>query len=108
MSFTGLLNSLCDIQSKAETQTGSGQLSQSWSVRLAGVMCRANVDRTAGENPALGQHATKNARFYFTIDTSISEADRIVFKGETWEVVAVTSDSSGDHLEVQAVVRYNR
>lgn len=100
MSFKQLLIHRCTIQEKTTAQNDVGQMIETWSEKEANVKCRANLDRTPSVSETIGKQTTQGGRFYFDIATEIEVYDRIVFDGNTYDVVLAPQDSSGHHLEV--------
>lgn len=96
MSFTKLLNKTCVIQQKAETQTGIGELTLTWSTKASGVKTRYLQAKQAELRGAF-QVTSEDYKFFFEFATDISIADRIVVDGQTYEVKHVLSDSSAHH-----------
>jgi cell shape-determining protein MreC len=102
MSFSKLLNTTCNIQSKSESQGSTGELSLSWSNKATSVPCRIQSGKNASVSEDIGKRSLVGVKVYFEIDVDINEGDRIVSDGITYDVILVAQDSSGDHLEVQA------
>lgn len=102
MSFESLLNDTCDIQSKTATQTGSGELSVTWSDKATDVPTRRRTSKQPSVVNGIGQVTITSYTFYFLPETDITEADRIVYDSEVYGVVLAAKDSSGHHLEVLA------
>lgn len=93
MSFAKLLNKTCVIQEKAETQTGLGELTLSWSNKATGVKTRY---MQVSQSELLGSYqlTLEDYKFYFEADTDVLIADRIVVDSKTFEVKHVATDSS--------------
>ena len=102
MSFSKLLNTTCDIQSKTESQGSTGELTASWSNKANDVPCRINSGKNASVSEDIGKRSLVAVKIYFEVDVDINEGDRIVTEDETYDVILVAQDSSADHLEVQA------
>lgn len=102
MPFEALLNETCDIQSKAATQTSSGELSVAWSNKATDVPTRRRTSKQPSVVNGIGQVTIVQYTFYFLPETDITEADRIVFDSGIYNVVLAGKDSSGHHLEVLA------
>jgi len=102
MSFEKLLNKLCTIQVKTDSQNATGSVTSSWADTYVSIPCRYN--RATGGKVLSGayQVTLQDYVFYFKIDTTISEGNRIVVDGRTFEVLNAYKDSSGHHWEVFA------
>lgn len=104
MSFVGLLQDTCTVQSKVETQSSSGEVLVTWVDKLTNLKTRMhdlNL-RKPFVDGSIGLVTLGNHRFYFEIGTNITQADQIVFKGKSYQVVEVAEDSAHDHMEVAA------
>jgi|GEM_PF-4002304 head-tail adaptor len=102
MSFENLLNQLCSIQSKTDSQTATGQVSSAWVDKATNVKTRMVAQKNPQVFGTLGHYTVADFKFYFLTGTDITEADRIVLNGETYDVVIAYPDSSGHHIEVGA------
>lgn len=102
MSFESLLNKLCTISTKTETQNATGSVTSSWASTFTNVPVRYNRSKTGTVNSGVYQVTLEDYTFYFLPDVTISIADRIVVDGKTFEVAHVYKDSSDHHLEVFA------
>jgi len=104
MSFEKLLNKLCTVQVKTETQGSTGSVSESWTNTYTNVMCRYNrvIQGKGSVVSGAYQVTLEDYTFYFKPDQVISKANRIVVDGLTFEVEHVFKDSAGHHLEVFA------
>jgi head-tail adaptor len=102
MSFEALLNDTCTIESKTAAQTDSGELSLAWTSKATDVKTRRATNKNPSVVNTIGQVTVAHYTFYFLPDTDITEADRIVFDSATYDVVLVSKDSSGHHLQVLA------
>ena len=108
MSFSKLLNTTCDIQSKTESQGGTGELSLSWSNKATDVACRINSSKSSNVSESIGKRSVVNVKVYFEITVDINEGDRIVTDDRIYDVITVSQDSSGDHLEVEASYTFQK
>lgn len=102
MSFEGLLNSICSIQGKTDSQTGTGQVSSAWADKATNVKTRMVAQKSPQVFGTLGHYTVADFKFYFLLGTDITEADRIMFGGEAYEVIIASPDSSNHHIEVGA------
>jgi len=104
MSLDKLLNKLCTIQTKTETQNATGSVTLSWADTYVSVPVRYNRI-SQGQGRVLSgsyQVTLQDYVFYFRNDAIISEGNRIVVDGRTFEVLHAYKDSSGHHWEVFA------
>ena len=101
MSFFDLLRTPCTIQGKTESQTTSGEVTQSWT-DLADVMTRFHRNLQPFVTEEGYQVTTLSYKFYFDPAVMISEGHRIKVGTDIYEVLGVFSDSSGHHKEVFA------
>lgn len=102
MSFDKLLNKTCVIQTKTETQTGTGSVTTVWDDTYTSIPVR--YQRAGAGRRLVGSYQVtlEDYVFYFKVGQTISKADRIVVDSRTFEVDHVFQDSSGHHLEVFA------
>ena len=96
MSFCKLLNKLCTIEQKTETQGALGEVSLSWSDKAINVKTRY-VQAKQSELRGGYQVTIEDYKFYFLVSADIAIADRIVVDGDTFEVMHVLYDSSDHH-----------
>jgi head-tail adaptor len=100
MSFLGLLNMVCDIQAKTNTQTTSGQLTAAWTDTATGVKTtkyRKSPSRTSDKESRV---YLSDFTFIFEIGTAIEIGNRIHIDGEYFDVLSASPDSRKHHLEV--------
>lgn len=104
MSFNTLLNKTCTIQTKTESQSGTGSITESWGNTYTSVPCRYNRANASKGSTFAGQYQVtiKDFIFYFKSDATIGEGSRIVVDGKTFNVQQVFKDSAGHHYEVFA------
>ena len=106
MSFAKLLNKLCTIQTKTESQNDTGSVTTSWADTYVSIPVRYNrASGKGGVNNGSLQVTLEDYTFYFKPDVTISIADRIVVDGKTFEVEHVYMVSNNHHLEVMGKLR---
>lgn len=102
MSYDSLLNKTCIIQSKANTQTISGQINSAWSNLYTGIACRKVMNR----EPKIFDNDSKvyvdDYKIYFKIGQAIEINNRIIIDNLTYEVLSVGTDSAEHHIKVFA------
>ena len=96
MSYCKLLNKLCTIQQKTETQGALGELSISWNDKYTTVKTRY-VQAKQSELRGGYQVTIEDYKFYFLATTDIAIDNKIVVDGDMFEVMHVLSDSSSHH-----------
>ena len=104
MSFEKLLNSLCDIQEKSETQDALGSVdSPSWTNIATNVKTRKSP---VTQKPQVGDedyHVTlEDFVFFFLASVTVGKANRIVFDSQNYQILGVRKDSKDHHKEVFA------
>ena len=107
MSYEGLLNKTCTIESPVETQTGTGEISRSWSEVAAGVKTRIHRVTNSREQVLVGDYQVtlEDFKFHFMPSVTVEKNYRIVVGSDTYEVLAVVNDSSGRIKTVFARVK---
>lgn len=97
MSYKSLLNKYCDIQESTATQSELGEVTYDWTVKKANVKTR--VSRVSRETVIDGEYrvTVEDFKFYFTRDTAVTRNNRLEIEGETYEIIAIVSDSSDHH-----------
>lgn len=102
--FTNLLISTCDIQEKAQVQSGYEKVLE-WANILTGVRTRKDSSNSPSITDVNIRINTDDDIFYFDADINVKRGNRIVFDSEYYDVLKVNKsyDSVGvHHLEVVA------
>lgn len=106
MSFKKMLNKLCTIQTKTESQNATGSITTSWANTYQNVLVRYNrTSSKGGVNVGSLQVTLEDFTFYFESTVTISVADRIVVDGKTFDVEHVYTVSNNHHKEVMGKIR---
>jgi len=101
-SFSALLIHTCDIQAKTLNTSGYEQVA-AWANVAAGVSCRHDYDGSVSISDTELRENKDDDVFFFNADASVSEGNRIVHDGKTYDVIKVRKlyDSAVlHHLEV--------
>ena len=100
MSFTKLLKSLCTIQTLSTTQTGTGDVTKTWTDAYTNVPTRYSRSKDPSVVQGTYQITLSDYNFYFEIGVDINIDDQIIVDGKTFEVRFVSEDSSHHHQKV--------
>ncbi len=105
MSYTGLLVNTCDVERYTTgVPDAYGTPAKTWAAHLSGIACRfqsgtgRGIGR-AGMEVRVGAKVVVADYLFFTGDVDITEQDRVVSGGVTYEVLLVTDkqDSTDSH-----------
>lgn len=103
-NFSVLLISLCDIQGKSLAVSGY-TTAPTWSTLFTSVPTRKDSQTGSSISDGQVRENTDDDVFFFNSDVIIKRGNRIIFSGETYDVIKVNPvyDSVGvHHLEVVA------
>lgn len=98
MSYTSLLINTCTVQrNTAGAQDAYGTPADAWADHLADIACRLMAG--TGKEITVGAEVVIAKYKLFLGDVDITEQDRVVIGGVTYEVLLVTDkqDESGSH-----------
>lgn len=107
MSYTSLLIDTCTVRRYTEGPVdGYGIPTETWADHLTGQACRLEslVDREPGKEVRVGAEIVIADYTLFVQDIDVTERDRVVIDGLTYEVLFVESRSNGTtthHKELQ-------
>jgi len=100
MSFEDLLNGICKIQERQETQSDAGEIKIDWVDIASEVECRKVIRRSPALDTKLGRVTVIDHIFYFMPDIIVKEGNRIIFENEAFLVTSVGGDSEKHHKSV--------
>ena len=106
MSFTSLLiNSATIRRYTAGAVDGYGNVTKTWADHLVAQPCRLSYPR--GRQIQRGTEVVPVEALLFMNDVDVTENDRAVVDGTTWEIlfVADLQDGTGDHHKELALTR---
>ena len=98
----GKLDRRITIQSPTSTRDGAGQPVEAWAL-LATVWAR--VEHLRGKEPFQGQEFNAQRTSVFTIRyrTDLDETMRIIFDGDTYDILAIAEKGRREGLEITAL-----
>ena len=105
MSFTSLLINTCTVERFTEGAADAyGNPAQTWATHLAAQACRVSTPRN--REVQVGAEVVLADLQLFLPDVDITEQDRVVLGGLTYEVLSATDrqDGVGDH-HVECMLR---
>lgn len=104
MTFSALLSSTCNIQAKTLALSGYETL-PTWANIATDVACRKDSANTPSYSDAGIRVNSEDDLFFFDAEVSIIKGNRIVFDGDTYDVIRVNKSYGAvgvHHLEVTA------
>jgi len=103
-NFTSLLIHFCSIQAKTLATSGY-EKTKTWGDIATLVPCRKDANTSTSIVDGQVRTSTDDDIFFFNPDVTIARGNRIVFDGDTYDVIKVNKcyDSVGlHHIEVLA------
>lgn len=91
---------LVDIEGYTESQTDTGEIDKTWSVRLSDIETIYQKSQLRERENQAGPYSDITHYFYFNFDVDIRTTDRIVGDIGTFEIIDVQKDSNKDILTV--------
>jgi len=103
-----LLPSTCTIQVRSTAPDGMGGITESWA-DTEDVPCRLDAIGVAGKGSATGDQFTIHTAWvlYVHWDRAIAAGNRVVFAGDTYEVLSVQDDKDWRLLRKAMLQRVN-
>lgn len=98
MSYSSLLIQTCDIQRYTDSGAGNyNRPTKSWADLHASEPCRFNI--TKGNEIRMDNEIVISYWTLFVGDIDVTERDRVIFGGETYEIVLIKpfQNGSADH-----------
>lgn len=103
-----LLTDVCDIYYQLITQSGAGDGIRRWVMKPNGSNVKCRVEQIQFRSQQIESYANREVisivyKFYFPYNTDVHPNERIVFKGENYEI-RVLEDDQTENLYVIAHV----
>ncbi len=94
MSLQSLMTDRVDVETQAQTKSGAGAVSMVWVSKATSLPCSFQ-QRTSGAEVRYGKEGLREtARVYFGSDPNLRIKDRLIFRGEYYEVTNVNDVAS--------------
>ena len=98
MTYESLLNTICQLGTKASSQNTLGEWTYTWTYTSTDTDCRMNPISASKRIELIGRFDDVKYRAFLKSGTSISVDNRVQYSSKGYRVRDVHSDSEGHHV----------